>query len=170
MKKKVEENERRDKINYYLDIAESVIGRSTCLRRQWGAVIVKNDEIISTGYNGAPRGRKNCSDLGFCLREKLNIPRGERYELCRSVHAEQNAIISASRRDMLGATLFMVGKDAKDGSYVEKSNSCAMCKRAIINAGIKDIYIRDTKDEYRHVDVEKDFIENDDSLDGTLGY
>jgi len=170
MTKKVEEKSRRDKINYYLDIAESVIGRSTCLRRQWGAVIVNHDEIISTGYNGAPRGRKNCSDLGFCLREKLNIPRGERYELCRSVHAEQNAIISASRRDMIGATLFMVGKDAKTGEYVEKSNSCAMCKRAIINAGIKDIYIRDNKEEYRHVDVEKDFIENDDSLDGTKGY
>ncbi len=170
MRTKKVDNNRRDRINYYLDIAESVIGRSTCIRRQWGAVIVKNDEIISTGYNGAPRGRKNCSDLGFCLREKLNIPRGERYELCRSVHAEQNAIISAPRRDMIGATLYMVGKDAKTGEYVENSNSCAMCKRVIINAGITDIYIRDNKDKYRHVDVEKDFIENDDSLDGTKGY
>jgi len=148
-------NTRRDKINYYLDIAESVTERSTCLRRHWGAVIVNNDEIISTGYN---------------LREKLNIPRGERYELCRSVHAEQNAIISAARKDIIGATLFMVGKDAKTGNYVEKSNSCAMCKRVIINAGIKDIYIRDNKNEYRHIDVEKEFIENDDSLDGTKGY
>ena len=88
--------ERRDKINYYLDIAETVSKRSTCLRRIYGAVIVKNDEIISTGYVGAPRGRKNCSDLNYCLREKMAIPRGERYELCRSVHAEANAIISAS--------------------------------------------------------------------------
>ena len=167
MKKK---SNRIDKINYYLDIAESVIGRSTCIRRQFGAVIVKNDEIISTGYNGAPRGRKNCSDLGYCLREKLNIPRGERYELCRSVHAEQNAIISAARKDMIGATLFMVGKDANTGEYVENSNSCAMCKRVVINSGIKDIYVRDNKNDYRHIDVEKEYIENDESLEGTKGY
>ncbi|MBR3211238.1 MAG: cytidine deaminase [Bacilli bacterium] len=167
---KKKDNIRRDKINYYLDIAESVTERSTCLRRKWGAVIVNNDEIISTGYNGAPRGRKNCDDLGYCLREKLNIPRGERYELCRSVHAEQNAIISAARKDMIGATLYMVGKDAKTGEYVENSNSCAMCKRVVINSGIKDIYIRDNKDEYRHVVVEKEFVENDDSLNGTKGY
>lgn len=170
MSKEEAKSTRRDRINYYLDIAESVIERSTCIRRQWGAVIVNNDEIISTGYNGAPRGRKNCSDLGYCLREKLNIPRGERYELCRSVHAEQNAIISAARKDMIGATLFMVGKDAKTGEIVPNSNSCAMCKRVIINAGIKDIYIRDSKDEYRHIDVQKDFIENDESLEGTKGY
>ena len=93
--------ERRDKHNYYLDLAETVAQRGTCLRRHFGAVIVKNDEVISTGYVGAPRGRKNCSDLGVCIREKLNIPRGERYELCRSVHAEANAIISASRNQML---------------------------------------------------------------------
>ena len=167
---KKKDNIRRDRINYYLDIADAVTERSTCLRRKWGAVIVNHDEIISTGYNGAPRGRKNCDDLGYCLREKLNIPRGERYELCRSVHAEQNAIISAARKDMIGATLYMVGKDAKTGEYVEKSNSCAMCKRVVINAGIKDIYIRDSKDKYRHVVVEKEFIENDDSLNGTKGY
>lgn len=169
MTKKIDKA-RRDRINYYLDIADAVTERSTCLRRKWGAVIVNNDEIISTGYNGAPRGRKNCDDLGYCLREKLNIPRGERYELCRSVHAEQNAIISAARKDMIGATLYMVGKDSKTGEYVENSNSCAMCKRVVINAGIKDIYIRDSKEKYRHVDVEKEFIENDDSLNGTKGY
>ena len=90
---------RTDKQNYYLDIADSVLERSTCLRRKYGAIIVRNDEIISTGYNGAPRGRKNCSDLGGCMRETLHIPSGERYELCRSVHAEMNAIISASRND-----------------------------------------------------------------------
>ena len=170
MRKKKEEFPRRDKINYYLDIAETVIERSTCIRRQWGAVIVKNDEIIATGYNGAPRGRKNCCDLGYCLREKLNVPRGERYELCRSVHAEQNAIISASRKDLIGATLFMVGKQYPSGELVPNSNSCAMCKRVIINAGIKDIYIRDTHDEYRHVDVQKDFIDNDETLEGKLVY
>ena len=85
---------RRDKTNYYLDIATVVLERGTCLRRNYGAIIVKNDEIISTGYTGAPRGRKNCMDLGFCRRNALNIPRGQRYELCRSVHAEENAIIS----------------------------------------------------------------------------
>ena len=99
--------ERRDKNNYYLDIAEAVSQRGTCLRKHYGAVIVKNDEIISTGYVGAPRGRKNCSDLNYCIRQKLSIPRGERYELCRSVHAEANAIISASRESMLGSTIYL---------------------------------------------------------------
>ena len=80
--------ERVSKRNYYLDIAQTVLERATCLRRVYGAIIVKNDEIISTGYNGAPRGRKNCVDLGYCTREQLKVPRGERYELCRSVHAE----------------------------------------------------------------------------------
>ena len=94
--------ERKDKENYYLDIADTVLIRSTCLRRKYGAIIVLNDEIIATGYNGAPRGRKNCPDIGKCLRAALDIPSGERYELCRSVHAEANAIISASRRDMIG--------------------------------------------------------------------
>ena len=161
--------ERRDKINYYLDIAETVIERGTCIRRNFGAIIVKNDEIISTGYVGAPRGRKNCCDLNFCMREKLKVPRGERYELCRSIHAEQNAIISAPRASMLGSTLFLVGKNYNDGTYVEKSNPCALCKRMIINAGIKDLYIRDSKDEYRHVDV-NDYIINDESLEDTKGY
>ena len=161
--------ERRDKINYYLDIAETVTERATCLRRCWGAVIVKNDEIISTGYNGAPRGRKNCTDLGYCIREKLNIPRGERYELCRSVHAEQNAIISASRRDIIGGTLYMVGRDAKTNEYVENSMPCAMCKRTIINSGLEKIIIRDTKDSYREILVQE-LIDNDESLEGTKGY
>ena len=169
MKKKVEEKTRVDKINYYLDIAEAVIERGTCLRRNYGAIIVKNDEIISTGYVGAPRGRKNCCDIKMCIREKLNVPRGERYELCRSVHAEQNAIISAPRRDMIDSTMYLVGKSYSDGSYVEKSNPCAMCKRVIINAGIKDLYIRDSKTEYRHIMVDE-FIENDESLEGVKGY
>ncbi len=102
---------RRDKINYYLDIAETVAERGTCLRRNFGAIIVNNDEIVSTGYTGAPRRRKNCIDMGTCLRQQLNIPRGTRYELCRSVHAEANAIISASRRNMIGSTLYLVGKE-----------------------------------------------------------
>lgn len=165
----MKEKERTDKINYYLDIAEAVSERGTCLRRNYGAIIVKDDEIISSGYVGAPRGRKNCCDLKCCIREKLNIPRGERYELCRSVHAEQNAIISAERSKMLDSTLYLVGKSYTDGSYVEKSNPCSLCKRMIINAGIKDIYIRDSKEEYRHVFVQE-FIDNDESLEGIKGY
>ncbi len=160
---------RTDKINYYLDIAETVAERGTCLRRNFGAIIVCNDEIVSTGYNGAPRGRANCMDLGVCIREKLGIPRGERYEICRSVHAEANAIISASRKEMLGATLYLAGKDAKTGEYVENPSSCSMCKRQIINAGITQVIIRLTKTEYTVVQV-ADWIANDESLLGTFGY
>lgn len=161
---------RVDKQNYYLDIAESVSERCTCLRRHFGAVIVSNDEIISTGYVGSPRGRKNCIDMKYCMREKLNIPRGERYEMCRSVHAEQNAIISASRKNMIGSTLYLVGKTVKDGLYVEQSMPCALCKRMIINAGITKVVIRDTKDEYRIIDVQKEFVDNDETLEGVMGY
>ncbi|MBQ6019180.1 MAG: cytidine deaminase [Clostridia bacterium] len=160
---------RIDKINYYLDLAETVSERCTCLRRHYGAVIVKNDEIISSGYVGSPRGRKNCSDLGYCVRESLNIPRGERYELCRSVHAEANAIISAARKDMLGGDLYLVGREARTGEYVENANCCSMCKRMIINAGIKRVIIRDDKTEYRVIDVDE-WIENDETLTGTTGY
>ncbi|MBQ4087980.1 MAG: dCMP deaminase family protein [Clostridia bacterium] len=155
--------ERRDKINYYLDIAETVAGRSTCLRRRYGAIIVKNDEIISTGYNGAPRGRKNCIDLNRCIREEMNVPSGERYELCRSVHAEANCIISASRRDMLGATLYLACKSGKDETLLPGTSSCTMCRRQIINAGISQVIIRDTEEDYRIVDVEE-WITEDDSL------
>jgi len=161
--------DRRDKNNYYLDMAESVSQRCTCLRRHYGAVIVKDDEVISTGYVGAPRGRKNCSDIKTCVREEKNIPRGERYELCRSVHAETNAIISASRKDMLGGIMYLTGIDISTNGYIENASSCAMCKRLIINAGIEKIFIRDDKDNYRIVEV-KDWIDNDDSLEGTLGY
>ena len=162
--------QRRDKHNYYLDIATTVLERGTCLRRNYGSIIVKNDEIISTGYTGAPRGRKNCLDLGVCRREKLNIPRGERYELCRSVHSEANAIISASRRDMIGATLYLAGKDAKTKELIHDATSCAMCKRMVINAGIKEVVVRNTNDTYTVIDVEKEWIENDDSLTDMLGY
>ena len=161
--------ERRDKDNYYLDLAEIVSQRCTCIRRHYGAVIVKNDEVISTGYVGAPRGRKNCSDLGICIREKMQIPRGERYELCRSVHAEANAIISCSRDKMLGASLYLTGKECKTGEYIKNSCCCSMCKRMVINAGIVYVYVRDDKDNYRKIDV-NDWIENDESLEGTFGY
>ena len=161
--------ERRDKDNYYLDLAEVVAKRCTCLRRHYGAIIVKNDEVISTGYVGAPRGRANCSDLGYCIRSKMQIPRGERYELCRSVHAEANAIISAAREKMIGSTMYLVGKEVDTGEYVKNATSCSMCKRLIINAGIAKVYVRDTFDEFRVIDV-RDWITNDESLDGTFGY
>ena len=160
---------RISKENYYLDIAQTVAERSTCLRKMYGAIIVKNDVIVSTGYNGAPRGRKNCSDINYCMRDKLNIPRGERYELCRSVHAEANAIIAAARERMLGATIYMVCVDPNSGEIVGGTSSCMMCKRQIINAGISTVIIRDTDTEYRIINVE-DWIENDDSLSGTFGY
>lgn len=160
---------RRDKHNYYLDIAQTVLERGTCLRRNYGTIIVNNDEIISTGYTGAPRGRKNCMDLGFCMREKMNVPRGERYELCRSVHSEANAIISASRKEMLGGTMYLVGKDYKTGEIEKNASSCAMCKRMIINAGIERVIVRLTPDEFKIIEV-SDWIENDDSLEGKFGY
>lgn len=155
--------ERTSKENYYLDIAETVIERSTCLRRQYGAIIVKNDEIISTGYNGAPRGRKNCSDLGYCTREAMQVPRGERYELCRSVHAEANAIISAARRDMVGGTLYLAGKDAATGELLHDTSSCSMCRRLIINAGIAKVIARTGAGTYSVTNV-SDWIEADDTL------
>ena len=155
--------ERRDKINYYLDIAEAVTGRGTCLRRNFGAVIVKNDTIISTGYVGAPRGRANCNELHYCTREKLQVPRGERYELCRSVHAEANAIISAQRRDMVGATIYLVGRDARSGELLHDATSCPMCRRMIINAGLDRVVIRRTEEEFDIVPVQK-WIDEDDSL------
>jgi len=161
--------ERRDKINYYLDLADVVSKRATCLRRRYGAVIVKNDEVISTGYVGAPRGRMNCSDLGFCIRQQMNIPRGERYELCRSVHAEANAIISAEREKMIGSTIYLSGREVSTGEYITKSNSCSMCKRMIINAGIETVIVRDTENDYRIIQVQ-DWINNDESISGTMGY
>ena len=155
--------DRISKTNYYLDIAETVLERATCLRRVYGAIIVKNDEIISTGYNGAPRGRANSEDLGYCSREAMKVPRGERYELCRSVHAEANAIISASRRDMVGGTLYLVGRDARTGALLSDATSCSMCRRLVINAGLSQVVIRRTAAEFDVVDV-ADWVAEDDLL------
>ena len=156
---------RVEKDNYYLDIAQTVIERSTCLRRCYGAIIVRNDEIVATGYNGAPRGRRNCNELGRCYREALSIPRGQRYELCRSVHAEANAIISAARKDCIGATMYLVGIDAATGQLLSDATSCSMCRRTIINAGIEKVVIRRTPTEY-HVTYVQEWIDEDDSLAG----
>ncbi len=159
---------RTDKDNYYLDIAQTVCERSTCLRKRYGAIIVKNDQIIATGYNGAPRGRKNCIDMNTCIREEMGIPRGERYELCRSVHAEANCIINASRNDMIGSTLYLVGKDTV-GELIPDSNSCSMCKKMIINAGIDKVVIRTGKDTFNTVIV-RDWVFKDESIEGVFGY
>lgn len=156
-------DQRMSKDKYYLNIADAVLDRSTCLRRKYGAIIVKNDEILSTGYNGAPRGRVNCSQLGYCNREQLNIPSGQRYELCRSVHAEANAIISASRRDMVGSTLYLVGRDARTGALLGDATSCAMCRRQVINAGISRVIIRRTEAEFQVVDV-TDWVRQEDDV------
>ena len=152
---------RISKENYYLDIAETVLERATCLRRIYGAIIVKNDEIISTGYNGAPRGRANCVDMGYCSREAMKVPRGERYELCRSVHAEANAIISASRRDMAGGTIYLGGRNAATRELLNDATSCLMCRRMIINAGLDRVVIRRTETEFEVVPVEAWIAEDD---------
>ena len=143
--------ERISKENYYLDIAETVLERATCLRRIYGAIIVKNDEIISTGYNGAPRGRANCVDMGYCSREAMNVPRGERYELCRSV----------SRRDMVGGTIYLVGRNAATGELLNDATSCLMCRRMVINAGLERVVIRRTETEFEVVPVEAWIAEDD---------
>lgn len=160
---------RVSKINYYLDIAQTVSERSTCLRRRFGAIIVKDDVIVSTGYNGSPRGRQNCSDMGICMRDKLGIPHGERYEMCRSVHAEANAIIAASYHQTQDATLYMVCTDPATDTVVPHTCSCAMCKRLVINAGITTVIVREDKEHYTKYNVH-DWIVNDDSLTGSFGY
>ena len=135
---------RPSKEKYYLDIAAAVAARSTCIRRQYGAVIVKNDMIISTGYNGSARGWINCCDTGECYREAHNIPHGERYEECNAVHAEANAIISAARLDMMGATLYLAGYE--DGERIPNPAPCKMCQRMIENAGIIHIVTSEDQD------------------------
>ena len=161
--------DRVSKENYYLDIAEIGSERSTCLRRSFGAVIVKNDVIISTGYNGAPRGRANCIDLNYCIRQQRNVPRGTQYELCRAIHAEANAIIAASREEMIGSTLYLVGRDTQTGEIMRDADSCPMCKRQIINAGISQVVIRRDNDNYDVIDV-ADWVKNDELLGGKIGY
>lgn len=161
---------RRDKINYYLDIAEAVASRATCLRKKYGSVIVNNDQIISTGYVGAPRGRENCSDLGYCTKKKL-LP-GERhggYDACRSVHSEQNAIINASRKDMMNSTLYLVGYRTEGHEYEEGAAPCLMCRKLIINSGIEKVIVRINKNDYNTYIVD-DWVKNDEFLEGKLNY
>jgi dCMP deaminase len=130
---------RISKHEYYLKIATIVLERGTCLRRNYGAVIVLNDQIVSTGYTGAPRGMNNCCDLGICKRTEMNVPAGERYELCESVHAEMNAIIHAGRERCLGATMYLVGRDSISGEILS-TPPCLLCRRVVANAGIDRVY------------------------------
>lgn len=152
---------RISKDDYYLKIAQAVALRSTCLRRKYGAVIVKNDQIVATGYNGAPRGATNCCDTGECKREALNVPHGERYELCRSVHAEQNAIISAGFEKTNTATLYLSGIDGKTGQPIAYPDCCMMCKRIVINAGIDKVIFSNGDGTMRETDP-KTWLEGDD--------
>lgn len=148
-------SKRPNKDEYYLEIAKQVARRGTCQRRRFGSIILKDDQIISTGYVGAPRGTKNCMDLEICPRTKANIPAGERYELCRSVHAEMNAIINAARAgvSILNGVLYLYGENM-DETPVEKVQPCKLCKRMIINAGLKEIVFRDDKGEVKRIEVE----------------
>ncbi len=160
---------RIDKHTYYLNIAEQVAKRATCIRRNFGAVIVNNDEIISTGYTGSPRGRQNCMDMGKCTRTELNVPSGQRYEICRSVHAEQNAIISAARTEMMGSTLYLVGIEYETQKLIDECQPCSICKRMIINAGIENVIIKSFETGHKVIKVEE-WITNDDSLEGNTDY
>ncbi len=161
---------RPSKEEYYLRLAEEVAARSTCLRRHFGAVIVKDDQIISTGYTGAPRGTPNCIDIGICPREKAGIPAGQRYELCRSVHAEANAIIHAARPEMLGGILYLACVDANTGGLVAGTRPCKMCTRLIINAGLGEVVVREEPGRYTRYAVADWVAEDRGIVDPDSGY
>ncbi len=163
-------NKRPSKNEYYLGIAKEVAKRSTCLRRKFGAVIVNRDQIVSTGYVGAPRGTKNCIDIGHCPREKAGVPQGERYELCRSVHAEMNAVIHASRSEMTGGSLYLVCLSPEDDSFVENAEPCRLCKRVVINAGLKYVFVRQNENEIKQFVVENWVANEDLDLVEARGY
>ena len=154
--------ERIGKADYYLNIALEVSRRGTCLRRNYGAVIVNHDEMISAGYTGAPRGTRNCSDIRYCARSNMGVPSGERYELCRSVHAEMNAIIHASRREALGGTMYLMGVDMEDGRPLQAgAEPCRLCKRVIINAGLNKVVTRNGNGDVIGHDV-RDWVTHED--------
>ena len=137
---------RPDWDEYFLDIAKAVGRRATCLRRKYGAIIVKDKIIISTGYNGSPRGEVNCIDSGICERERLKVPKGERYELCVAVHAEQNAIINADPLKMEGATIYIAGVNVADNS-IASGEPCKLCRRMIQNAKIARVVYQNAEGE-----------------------
>ena len=161
---------RPSKEEYYLRLAAEVATRSTCLRKHFGAVIVRDDQIISTGYNGAPRGTPNCFALGYCPREEAGIPAGQRYELCRSVHAEANAIIHAARLEMLEGILYLAARDAKTGELLSGIRPCKMCTRLIINAGLREVIVREGADRYVRYRVADWVAADDGKVDPSSGY
>lgn len=154
---------RIDKENYYLDIAETVLARSTCRRQRYGALIVRDDEIVATGYNGAPRGRANCIDLGYCIQERRQISPAQRFDLCRSVHAEANAIISAARSACIGGTIYLVGRDVTTGALIAQKEPCTICRRMMINAGLSQMIVRQSGGRYQVFHVQ-DWVFQDDTL------
>lgn len=151
--------QRRDKTNSYLDLAETVSNNSTCIHKRCGAVLVNDGTVITTGYTGAPRGRRNCIDMEDCAKETCGR--------CRAVHAEANAVLFASRMQMRGGSLYVVridvDDDGKDIGYVKNPDCCESCKMLLINSGIRDVYVRVSKDEYIRQTV-MDWIDNDDTL------
>lgn len=156
---------RPNKIDYYIGIAKAVAQRCTCFRARTGAIIVRNDQIVATGYIGAPRGTKDCLERGNCLREELNIPHGQRYELCRSVHAEQNAIINAARAgvSLLDGDLYLYGERPESGELMDIV-PCYFCKRMIINAGLTRVFCQMSDGkvlEFKVNDWVKDWQDND---------
>lgn len=169
MSNEINKPKRPTKIQYYLNMALNAALRSTCLRRKYGSVIVKDDAIISTGYNGSPRGTVNCVDIGECRRTKMNVPRGQNYELCRAVHSEMNAIINGNPTDMKGATLYMYGIDAVTGELIKDLDCCQMCKRIIINSRIAKVIIPDKDNGYKQIDVST-WVEQDESMTNKMGY
>jgi len=140
---------------YFINIAKAVSARATCIRRKYGAVITKDCVIVSTGYNGAPSGMKDCLEAGKCTRKELQIPHGERYELCHSVHAEANAIIRASGDELKGSTIYVSGSDHGAGECF--SEPCMMCKRMILNARIEKVVVSDGNGKY-HIINPKDWL------------
>lgn len=144
-----EPNKLVSKIDTYPNCAEVFAYRSTCLKRKYGAVIVKDDVVVSTGYNGSPRGFENCCEIGYCPRMEQNMHQGEGYGICRAVHAEMNALLNCSRQQTLGADLYLTGINPGDNS-VYKSKPCPVCARNIIQAGINNVYLRvgDGPDNY----------------------
>ncbi len=148
---------RISKDEYYLQIAREVSKRSTCMRRRYGAIIVKLDQVISTGYCGAPRDTANCVDVGLCLRKELKVKRGEHYEWCRSVHAEMNAIIHTRRLDMIDSYLYLVGIDAIKNKLLLDAEPCKICKRIIINSGISKVIAYSNGGKIHVIDVRKEW-------------
>ncbi len=134
-------NKRISKINTYLNVAEVFAYRSTCIKRKYGAVIVKNDVVISTGYNGSPRGYENCCDIGECPRIKLEMHQGEGYDICRAIHAEQNALLNCSREQTMGADIYLTSINPEDNT-IHPAKPCPLCARFLLQAGIKNVILR----------------------------